>query len=178
MTVRNYPFSLLNRLAKRFVFESPSVDESSLVIWQAMWRVRGKIGFGEFDRSVGMCLEVDPRLRGWLGHRSSNNHNLHHYIILTYFFCSHQFGYPCRHTALIYILLVYSSHITFQECGISFHKLLELAPSYRWPFFTMHNISTFHIWHKWVTILWITCYSRIIRQNHAAISHQLCRCIR
>ena len=102
--VWNYPYSLLNRLAKRFVFESPSVDERSLVIWQLMWRVRGKIGFGEFDRSVGMCLEVDPRLRGWLGHRPSSNHNLHRYITLTYSFCSHQFGYPCWHTDMISFL--------------------------------------------------------------------------
>jgi hypothetical protein len=61
---RNH-YSLLNRLAKRFFFffESPSVDERSLVVWQAMWRVQGRIGFEEVDRRVGMCLEVDPRLR-------------------------------------------------------------------------------------------------------------------
>ena len=62
---RNH-YSLLNRLAKRF-FSSPYVDERSLVVWQAMWRVRGRIGFEEVDRSVGMCLEVDPWLRRSVG---------------------------------------------------------------------------------------------------------------
>ena len=69
-----------------------------------------------------------------------------------YPFCIHQFGYPCWHTvlyAIVYILLHYSSHLKFQECGIHVHKLLELAPRYRLPIFTMHNISTNHIWHKW-----------------------------
>jgi len=178
MTVRNYPFSLLNRLAKRFVFESPSVDESSLVIWQAMWRVRGKIGFGEFDRSVGMCLEVDPRLRGWLRRRSSSNHNLHDYITLTYSFCSHKFGYPSWHTALIYILLDYSSHLKFKECGISVHKLLELVPRHRLPFFTMHNISTDRIWHKWSYNSLNQCFSTAGPRPSTGPWHQLYRAAR
>ena len=57
-SVRNYHYSLLNRLAKRFVFEGPSVDK-----WSMVRRVRERLEFRGVDRSIGMRFEVDSWLR-------------------------------------------------------------------------------------------------------------------